>query len=340
MKSRSAMLTALFALFASLVFAQSAQVTITKNVVYATHDGMPLKGDLYLPSAAGPHPALMLIHGGAWKLGTKDGYGMSWGPYLAERGYAVFAIDYRLSTAAQPSWPQALLDCKAALQYLRGNAAELGIDPDRIGVGGDSAGGELSSMLTLTQDWPKFANRYPDDRFSKVSTKVKVEIPAYAVFSMPAWWAWTKEGFKPGEAEHMSLEELFGGTPTEARASYYEASPVNYVRDGAASLGRVALPNAGLKVPWFVTWGMEDPVVPAEGQSLVFVKALQEAGVDVTTAPVPGVGHFWFSKSALTGKSGAPLGCEVKPVNIVVCSGATPNDFISAKLLDFLKNNL
>ncbi len=334
------MFIALSAPFASRVVAQSAQVEIKKDVVYATHDGVPLKGDLYLPASAGPHPALMLIHGGAWKIESKDMYGSSWGPYLAARGYAVFAIDYRLSTETQHTWPQALLDCKAALQYLRGNATELGVDPDRIGVGGDSAGGQLSSMLTLTQDWAEFANRYPVDDFSKVSTKVRVAIPAYAVFSMPTWWAWTKEGFKPGELEYMALEELFGGTPFEARAAYFQASPINYVRDGAISLGRVALPNAGLKVPWFVTWGMQDPVVPAEGQSLVFVKALQEAGAAVTAVPVPGVGHFWFLNSALTGQSGVPSGCEIKPGNIVTCSGATPNDFISAKLLEFLEKNL
>src|SRR5512143_2749580 len=116
--------------------AAAAQVTVQNNVRYATHDGVPLYGGLYLPSTAGPHAAVMFIHGGAWKVGSKSGYGTSWGPYLAERGYVVFAIDYRLSTPTTPTWPQALLDCKAALQYLRGNR-DLPVDPDRIAVGGD-----------------------------------------------------------------------------------------------------------------------------------------------------------------------------------------------------------
>jgi acetyl esterase/lipase len=104
-------------------------VQTQSNVVYAVHDGVSLYGDLYLPMSAGPHPGMLFIHGGGFRGGSKAGYGTTWGPYLAERGYVVFAIDYRLATANQTMWPQALLDCKAALQYLRGNAATLGVGP-------------------------------------------------------------------------------------------------------------------------------------------------------------------------------------------------------------------
>jgi acetyl esterase/lipase len=322
----------------SSVFAE--EVTVKKDVVYATHDGVPLYGDLYLPATPGPHPAMMLIHGGAWKVGSKTAYGFSWGPYLAERGFVVFSIDYRLSKPNQPTWPQALLDCKAALQYLRGNAASLAVDPDRIGVGGDSAGGELSSLLALTQDWPAFAKGYPNDEFVAQSTKVKAVVPAYAVYSMANWWMWTKKGFKPEALEYNSLDELFGGTPTQAQAAYFEASPINYVFESSAALKDVALPNQGLRTPWFVTWGEEDPIVPAEGQSLAFVQALKDAGASVVSAPVPNVGHFWFSRSKLTGQTGVPAYCKVEPGNIVVCAAASPNDFIGPRLLEFLAKNL
>ena len=99
------------------------------------------------PRAAGHIQRCIFIHGGGFARGSKAGYGNTWGPYLAARGYVVFAIDYRLSTPTQATWPQALLDCKAAVQYLRGNAAALGIDPDRIGVGGDSAGASLAALV-------------------------------------------------------------------------------------------------------------------------------------------------------------------------------------------------
>jgi acetyl esterase/lipase len=312
------------------------QVIVQQNVVYAIHDGVPLYGDLYLPASGGSHPAMMFIHGGAWFRGSKAGYGTTWGPYLAARGYVVFAIDYRLATPTQHTWPKVLLDCKAALQYLRGNAAALGVDPERIGVGGDSAGGELSSMLALTQDWPVFANRYPDDTFASVSTKVKIAVPVYGVYDMMAWWKYTTTA-----RTDKPLEQLFGGTPHEIAGPYFEASPMDYVRESAISLGSVLIPNAGTSIPWFLSWGMDDPIVPPDGQSVPFVKALRDAGATVTAVPVPNIDHFWFTASAITGQHGISS-CVVGPAPgfQVTCTGATPNDFIAPKLLDFLADNL
>jgi acetyl esterase/lipase len=324
---------ALVSLLALSTSTASAQVETVPNVVYAIHDGVPLHGDLYLPSTPGSHPAMLYIHGGAWIRGSKAGYATTWGPYLAARGIAVFAIDYRLATPTTHLWPQELLDCKAALQYLRGNAAALGVSPDRIGVGGDSAGGELSSMLALTQDWPAFANRYPDDEFASVSTKVKVATPIYGVYDMMAWWKWTTTS-----RTDKPLEQLFGGTPYEMPGPYYEASPINYVRAAATALDGVAIDNAGTEIPWFVAWGMDDPIVPVNGQGIPFVKALRDAGTKVTTAAVPNIGHFWFTASPLTGQRGISTCTTVGTT--VTCTGATPNDFIAPDLLRFLANNL
>src|SRR5439155_925147 len=81
-------------------------------------DGAKLAGDLYLPKAAGPHPAIVAIHGGGWQIGGPFGY-QYWGPYLASRGYGVFAISYRLSKPGQKTFPEALHDVRAAIQYLK-----------------------------------------------------------------------------------------------------------------------------------------------------------------------------------------------------------------------------
>jgi acetyl esterase/lipase len=312
-----------------------SNVQTQANVAYAVHDGVSLYGDLYLPASAGPHAAMLFIHGGGFRAGSKAGYGMTWGPYLAARGYVVFAIDYRLSTPNQTMWPQALLDCKAALQYLRGNAAMLGVDAERIGVGGDSAGGELAAMLGVTQDLPAFANRYPKDSYASVSTKVKVAVPIYGVHDMMAWERYTAITSK----DRPPLDQFFGGPPEQLASLYFEASPMNYVREAATSLGKVAMPNAAARTAWFLSWGMVDAVVPPEGQSIPFVQALRDAGATVTAVPVPNVDHYWFTASALTGKQGVPLCPEETPARFI-CSGATPNDFIAAQLLDFLAHNL
>jgi acetyl esterase/lipase len=318
--------------------AQSAgNIQTQANVVYAVHDGASLYGDLYLPMSAGPHPAMLFIHGGGFRGGSKAGYGTTWGPYLAERGYVVFAIDYRLATANQMMWPQALLDCKAALQYLRGNAAMLGIAADRIGVGGDSAGASLAALLGATQDAPAFANKYPKDTYSSASTKIKVDVPIYGVHDMFAWERFTAPASNGGPAP---LELFFGGPPEQVPGRYFAASPLSYIRESAKSLKEVATPNSATQTTWFLSWGMVDHVVPPDGQSVVFAQALRDAGATVTTVPVPGVDHFWFTASALTGKQGLPDCKDAAPPARIVCSGATPNDFIAQQLLDFLAHNL
>lgn len=208
---------------AAVASAQSpAEVRTQNNVVYAVHDGVSLNGDLYLPTSAGPHPAMLFIHGGGFRGGSKAGYGTTWGPYLAARGYVVFAIDYRLATPNQTTWPQALLDCKAALQYLRGNAAMLGIAPDRIGVGGDSAGASLAALMGVTQDAPAFANKYPKDAHASASTQVKVDVPIYGVHDMVAWERFTTPASNNGPAP---LEIFFGGPPDQVPGRYFAASP-------------------------------------------------------------------------------------------------------------------
>ena len=102
-----------------------------------------------------PYLETILIHGGSFRAGSKADYGRTWGPYLAARGYVVFAIDYRLSTPQRLTWPQALLDAKAAVQYVRGHAAVLGVNPDRIAIGGDSAGATLASLVALALKRPR-----------------------------------------------------------------------------------------------------------------------------------------------------------------------------------------
>ena len=329
------LITTLLLAFAAGTARGQGSVQTKANVEYAVHDGVSLLGDLYSPASGGSHPAMIYIHGGGFSRGSKSGYGNTWGPYLAARGYVVFAIDYRLSTPTQTTWPQALLDCKAAVQYLRGNAAALGIDPDRIGVGGDSAGASLATLVAVTQDFPQFANRYPKDAYASASTKVKAAMPIYGVYDMTA-----QQKYESGSANGAKgLEQYIGGTPSQMSGAYFESSPLSYIREASASLGSVATPNAATKIPWFLAWGMVDPIVPPAGQSVVFVQALRDAGATVTAVPVPKTDHFWFPVTPVTGKKGEPACEDISPGKFS-CSGATPNDFIVSQLLDFLAHNL
>ncbi|QDU65180.1 alpha/beta hydrolase fold domain-containing protein [Engelhardtia mirabilis] len=118
------------------------------DLVYATVPGvggaqLDLKLDLYLPpSPSGPLPTVIWIHGGGWAGGSKF---PSTAAPLVLAGYAVASIDYRVSGIAP--WPAQMHDCKAAVRWLRANAATYGLDPDRFGASGSSAGGHLAAFL-------------------------------------------------------------------------------------------------------------------------------------------------------------------------------------------------
>src|SRR5258706_11950448 len=100
------------------------------GLTYATHDGVALAGDLYLPAGAGPFPALVAAHGGGWQAGARSAF-QYWGPYLAPRGYALFAISYRLAKKGQKKFSPAGTHLRARGQFLGGSARKFTLGPAR-----------------------------------------------------------------------------------------------------------------------------------------------------------------------------------------------------------------
>src|SRR5215475_8306947 len=149
----------------------AAHQSETRNgVTYATHDGVALQGDLYLPAGAGPYPALVGVHGGGWQAGARNAF-QYWGPYLAERGYVLLAISYRLAKKGTKMFPQAVNDVLAAVQFVRGSAGSIKVDPERIALFGASAGAHLSALAALGGSNPMFRGAYPQDAHASVGTK-------------------------------------------------------------------------------------------------------------------------------------------------------------------------
>ncbi|HCN79082.1 MAG TPA: alpha/beta hydrolase [Verrucomicrobiales bacterium] len=149
------MRTALFFLL-PLCLDLPAQEVRTEHDVDYLGGGRAEKADLYLPAnpkAGRKHPAVLIIHGGGWSGGDKRAAReINIGTTLAQNGYVGMSINYALAdgTHPGPTWPKNLHDCKTAVLWLRANAARLGIDPERIGVIGGSAGGHLAAMVALT----------------------------------------------------------------------------------------------------------------------------------------------------------------------------------------------
>jgi acetyl esterase/lipase len=86
------------------------------DILYAVHDGVELLGDLYRPNGIDRAPVLVAVHGGGFQIGDRKFY-KHWGPYLARNGYAVFSIEYRLMRPGVKTWPGAVCDTKAAVQF-------------------------------------------------------------------------------------------------------------------------------------------------------------------------------------------------------------------------------
>ena len=141
------------------------------------------KLDVYIPS--GPwkmnRPAVLFIHGGGFKGGDKAEYrSASVSADLARAGYVVVSCNYILSTKENPAvWPQNIADCRDAVRWMRVNAKELGIDPQRIAVAGGSAGGYLALMVGLTDEKSELGGN-PQ---ASVSSKVSAVINMYGVTS-------------------------------------------------------------------------------------------------------------------------------------------------------------
>ncbi|MDF7824225.1 alpha/beta hydrolase fold domain-containing protein [Pontiellaceae bacterium B12227] len=123
-------------------------VTVHRDLVYGNEDGQELALDLYLPAGTNAAPPLMVwIHGGGWKSGDKANVNPAI-LRLSTQGYAVASINYRLQDLT--IHPKNIHDCKGAVRWLRAHAKQYGYDPERVAVGGGSAGGHLALLLGLS----------------------------------------------------------------------------------------------------------------------------------------------------------------------------------------------
>src|SRR3989442_15678654 len=123
-----------------------------REMNYPAHAGLSLKAHYYAPRGAGKFPGVIAVHGGGWRLENRELY-RDLGPWLAERGYAVLAVTYRLATPERKAWPEALEGVRAGLKFAR-SEAKLGIDAARIPPPGDSSGAPLLSLVSVTERPP------------------------------------------------------------------------------------------------------------------------------------------------------------------------------------------
>jgi acetyl esterase/lipase len=254
------------------------ETEVRRDLQYATHDGVALAGDYYVPKAPGKYPVVVAVHGGGWQGGAKGGYRF-WGPYLNQRGIALYAIDYRLAKPGQPAYPQEVQDVRAAIQFVKSKAADLKADPERVGLMGDSAGAHLAALTALAYDSAPFANGYLSDPYTSVNPRVRAVVGAYGVYDMVQQWMHDQIA-RPRD---QIVEKFLGKPPMEDRKVYFESSPISYAT------------RANNQTSFFLTWGTADDIADPATQSEAFMLALKQAGFFVRPAPVAAAPHFWMS---------------------------------------------
>lgn len=234
--------------------------------------------DLYLPEKAAekPLPLIVYVHGGGWESGAKSDTSLLF-QLIKNGGYAGASVGYRLTQEA--AWPAQIHDVKAALRWLSANAGKHGIDPERIGVSGISAGGHLVSLLGTSQGVKEISG-------SQGGAVADAKIACVMNFCGPAnFLTFAGKGSdidpdQPGSA----IAKLLGGPVKQRQEVARAASPVSYISSDDP--------------PFLHIHGTADNLVPYT-QAVEFDAALKKAGVSSVLITGKDAPHVFFSVELL-----------------------------------------
>jgi acetyl esterase/lipase len=240
---------------------RGGEVDATYGVAYVERDSGALKADVYVPRGEGPFPGVLVVHGGAWRMGTRAQLaGIA--HILAQHGLTAVAISYRL--APEHKFPAQIEDCKAAVRWMRAQAAQWKIDPEHIGGFGYSAGAHLVSLLgtTSVEDGLEGVDHPEQQPSTRLQAVVAGGAPCDFRLIPP-----TVDG----------LAFWLGGTSGEAPDQYRLASPAAFI--------------SADDPPFFFFHGEGDQLVPLFSPTFMRM-ALVKAGVPADMYVAPKLGHI------------------------------------------------
>jgi acetyl esterase/lipase len=288
----------------------------------ATSNGHKL--DLYLPAGGGaPWPVVIWTGGSAWMADTgKRGAG-SLALRLNPAGYAVAGVSIRSSSQVQ--FPGQLHDIKAAIRWLRANAAIYNLDPDHIGVMGDSSGGWTAAMAAVTGDAPEMEGSVGT---AGVSSRVQAAVAFYPptnFLTMDAWAVQRCDGPRCHDSAGSPESRLVGCAIQSCPDKVQAANPMRYV--------------TAADPPIMILHGNSDPLVPHnQGEQLYM--ALNKACRDAVFISLPRAPHGSWNgfltddvlREAATMRSTAAAGCTVTHPTPYTPTWQTVIDFLDEYL--------
>lgn len=260
--NRPVRLCALFGLFvlgSGATGAVAGEFESVRDVAYVKRGETEIKCDVYVPDGAGPFPGVLVVHGGAWRIGNKLQM-MKFARALAAEGFTSVAINYRL--APEHPFPAQIEDCKSAVRWMRKNAAMYKIDPARIGAVGYSAGGHLVALLGTTDSSCGLEGPDADGTSTRLQCVVAGGAPC---------------DFRSTPPNSAGLAFWLGCTRAEKPQAYELASPANFVTKDDP--------------PTLFFHGDADKLVPILGAKAM-MQSLTEAGIPTRMHVVEGADHM------------------------------------------------
>jgi arylsulfatase A len=261
-------------------------VHVVRDVVYARYGERQLKLDLYLPQESGQRttvPGVVVVRGNGWRSGDKEAFGFIAGQ-LAKEGFVAASIEYR--TSAEATFPAAVHDVKAAVRWMRANAARYRINPGAIGAVGASAGGHLEAMLATSNGAKELEGSGGN---SATSSQVQAVVAMACVCNLDL------SNQKSGPATVTSaISDFVAASPGALAGAIKAASPVTYVNSRSASL--------------LLLHSQTDPVVPF-GLSVEIEGLYRRAGAPVVLKAIDAPNtHCLLERNALFPRSTETVG--------------------------------
>jgi acetyl esterase/lipase len=256
------------------------------NVVYGEAGGQKQLLDLYYPNMLHPaagktFPLVLCVHGGAWREGSKSDMGVLVAA-LTKTGFAVATPSYRLfHPEKHPDniYPTQIDDIQRSVRWLRANAAKYGLDPERFGAVGFSAGGHLVSLLGTIE-----TRDNSDAALARYSSRVRCVVDVFGPADLTRDYSHLKLG--NGTVQDLVDDFLGRGKPATMVATLRrEASPIFHVTKRSG--------------PFLILHGDKDVIVPVEN-SRDLHKALQSVGAESKYVELKGAGHGFDNLGVIT----------------------------------------